>query len=86
MELITDLKRISTEKLDHYELFKIAQRWLKEDYLPSHVRKFMNDIRDSTKHVVILGCGTDLDYSLLKEDAELIIGEIERKENADQVS
>ena len=68
-----ELRRIADNNIHPGDLFNTACAALKDGDLPPRLRQFFGDVRDSTRHAAILGCGPEIDYALLrKEAAELV--------------
>ena len=63
----------ANERLSQHELYGIACEVLRQDGLRPGVCRFFNEVQDSTKHMVILGCGYPLDYDLMAEDAKALL-------------
>lgn len=77
------LKKIAEEPaevLSQHQLYAMAKEVLKVDNLDPSARRFFNDVRESTRHVVVLGCGHPLNYELLKEDAKGTLESMAKKQ------
>ena len=73
MDINAAIAKIANEQLSHHDLYGIACDALRQDNLTPGLREFFNEVRNSTKHMVILGCGVPLDYDLMAADAKALL-------------
>jgi hypothetical protein len=67
------LTKISDNNVDPHELYIIAVAALANGGLTDQIHKFFSDVKASTRHHAILGCGGELNYQLLRKEASKLI-------------
>lgn len=73
MSVKTLVNLVATESVSEVDLFNIASDVMGRDFLPPGVRPFFVEVRNSTKHAAILGCGVPLNYGLMQQEARELL-------------